>query len=86
MPTYQYHCKACGHQLEEFQSITEPHLTRCPQCGVDSLVRVIGAGAGLIFKGSGFYLTDYKKETKPAPATEKKSENPSTPAPQKDPP
>jgi len=61
MPTYEYQCKMCGHQLEEFQSITEEPLIRCPKCGTDNLVRVIGTGGGLIFKGTGFYLTDYKK-------------------------
>jgi len=61
MPTYEYLCRACGHTLEEFQSITEPPLVTCPQCKTDNLARVMGSGAGLIFKGSGFYLTDYKK-------------------------
>jgi putative FmdB family regulatory protein len=61
MPTYEYQCKMCGHQLEEFQSISEEPLVHCPKCGTDNLVRVIGTGAGLIFKGTGFYLTDYKK-------------------------
>lgn len=61
MPTYHYQCRDCGHELEEFQSMTEPVLTRCPACGADALARSIGAGAGLIFKGTGFYLTDYRK-------------------------
>ncbi len=61
MPTYQYQCKKCGHVLEELQSISEPPLTHCPNCNTESLARVIGGGTGLIFKGSGFYLTDYKK-------------------------
>ena len=61
MPTYEYQCKACGHTLEEFHSITEPPLTRCPKCDTDNLVRVMGTGVGLIFRGTGFYLTDYKK-------------------------
>jgi putative FmdB family regulatory protein len=61
MPTYEYQCKACGHTLEEFHSITEPPLTRCPRCDTDNLVRVMGTGGGLIFRGTGFYLTDYKK-------------------------
>jgi putative FmdB family regulatory protein len=69
MPTYHYQCKACGHELEEFQSITEAPLTRCPNCETDNLARSIGTGAGLIFKGSGFYLTDYKK-TSPPPSGE----------------
>ncbi len=61
MPTYEYKCKACGYEMEEFQSITEEPLKHCPNCNTDNLVRVIGTGAGLIFKGTGFYLTDYKK-------------------------
>lgn len=60
MPTYQYQCKACGHELEELQSIKEDPLTLCPNCNTHNLVRVMGTGGGLIFKGSGFYLTDYK--------------------------
>ncbi len=71
MPTYQYQCKKCGHTLEEFQSITEPPLVRCPSCHTDNLARILGSGAGVIFKGSGFYLTDYKRsgsmDTKPEP-------------------
>jgi putative FmdB family regulatory protein len=60
MPTYQYQCKACGHELEDFQSIKEDPLTLCPNCNTHNLVRIMGTGGGLIFKGSGFYLTDYK--------------------------
>jgi putative FmdB family regulatory protein len=63
MPTYQYQCKQCGNELEEFQSMTEPPLVRCPKCNTDNLARVLGAGGGLIFKGTGFYLTDYKKDS-----------------------
>ena len=63
MPIYEYQCANCGHQLEELQSITEPPLTKCPKCGKDTLKKLIGSGGGLIFKGSGFYLTDYKKKS-----------------------
>jgi putative FmdB family regulatory protein len=63
MPTYQYQCKFCGHELEELQSMTEPPLLLCPKCNTENLARVMGTGVGLIFKGSGFYLTDYKKST-----------------------
>ncbi len=63
MPIYEYQCSNCGHQLEELQSFSEPELTKCPNCGKESLKRLIGAGAGLIFKGSGFYLTDYKNKS-----------------------
>ncbi|MFA6233084.1 MAG: zinc ribbon domain-containing protein [Bacteroidota bacterium] len=61
MPTYDYACKKCGHRFEAFQSMSDPILTTCPQCSTEALQRMIGAGAGLHFKGSGFYLTDYKK-------------------------
>jgi putative FmdB family regulatory protein len=60
MPTYEYKCEKCGTVFEEFQSITDNPIKRCPTCG-GKVHRLIGAGAGLIFKGSGFYLTDYKK-------------------------
>jgi putative FmdB family regulatory protein len=63
MPTYEYQCKNCGHELEEFQSMTEEPLTRCPECGTDSLIRIMGGGSGLIFRGTGFYLTDYRKSS-----------------------
>lgn len=63
MPTYHYVCKNCNHELEEFQSINDPPLLHCPQCGKDNLARTVGTGAGLIFKGSGFYMTDYVKKT-----------------------
>ena len=62
MPTYPYRCRACGHEFEEFQSITEDALTVCPKCGGE-IHRVISGGAGLIFKGSGFYITDYRKDS-----------------------
>jgi putative FmdB family regulatory protein len=60
MPTYDYGCDDCGHEFEQFQSITAAPLETCPQCG-GKVQRRINGGAGLIFKGSGFYLTDYKK-------------------------
>jgi len=61
MPTYEYRCAACAHTFEEFQSMTADPFEICPQCGKPSLKRVMGGGAGMIFKGSGFYLTDYRK-------------------------
>ena len=64
MPTYDYVCADCGHVFEEFQSITAKVLTTCPECG-GTISRKIGAGAGLVFKGSGFYITDYKNKKKP---------------------
>ena len=60
MPTYEYKCTACGHAFEQFQSITAAPVKRCPQCGKAKVKRLIGTGAGLIFKGSGFYITDYR--------------------------
>lgn len=60
MPTYEYECAECGHQFEEFQSITAKALKMCPACGERTLQRLIGSGAGIIFKGSGFYQTDYR--------------------------
>ncbi len=70
MPTYEYQCTNCGYLFEAFQSIKENPLKKCPRCNKDSLKRLISGGAGLIFKGTGFYLTDYKK--KPASSGEKK--------------
>jgi len=61
MPTYDYRCDACGHELAHFQSITAAPLRKCPKCGKNRLRRLIGSGAGIIFKGSGFYETDYKR-------------------------
>lgn len=63
MPTYDYRCKACGHTFELFQSMTEREKRKCPRCEKNSLERLIGAGAGLIFKGSGYYLTDYRSKS-----------------------
>jgi putative FmdB family regulatory protein len=65
MPTYQYECEACGHDFEELQGMTDPKLTKCPKCGKKKLARLIGSGSGMIFKGSGFYQTDYKNKTAP---------------------
>lgn len=63
MPTYDYQCDACGHRFEVFQSMKDPKLTDCPQEGcAGPLRRLLGTGAGLIFKGSGFYQTDYRSE------------------------
>lgn len=77
MPTYDYRCSGCGHEFEEFQSITAAPLKKCPKCGKAKLVRLIGTGAGVIFKGSGFYETDYRSEgyKKAAKEAEGKSES-----------
>ncbi|MCS7304932.1 MAG: zinc ribbon domain-containing protein [Thermoguttaceae bacterium] len=72
MPTYEYRCDACEHQFELFQSITAEPQRRCPQCGRLKLRRLIGPGAAILFKGSGFYITDYRSESyKKAAAAEK---------------
>lgn len=63
MPTYDYTCQACGHQLELFQSMTERPKRKCPSCGALRLKRHIGTGAGIVFKGSGFYQTDYRSSS-----------------------
>jgi putative FmdB family regulatory protein len=62
MPTYEYKCEACGNKFEKFQSITAPAIRKCPVCGKNRVKRLIGTGAGLIFKGGGFYETDYRSE------------------------
>ncbi|MBF0595335.1 MAG: zinc ribbon domain-containing protein [Candidatus Omnitrophica bacterium] len=74
MPTYDYECRACAHIFEALQTMSEPKLTKCPRCGKDQLARLMGSGSGVIFKGSGFYETDYKK--KEAPKSEKKDSSP----------
>jgi putative FmdB family regulatory protein len=80
MPTYDYVCKHCGHAFEHFQPMSEAMLVKCPKCGQATLERLIGAGAGFLFKGSGFYQTDYKRAGAPksdapaAPATGDKSD------------
>ena len=63
MPTYDYECKACEHRFEVFQSITSEALRKCPVCGKPKLRRIIGPGAAIVFKGSGFYKTDYRSES-----------------------
>jgi len=63
MPTYDYKCEQCGHEFEQFQNITANPLRKCPECGKMALKRLIGTGAGIIFKGSGFYETDYRSES-----------------------
>jgi len=63
MPTYEYECEACGHRFEKFQSITARPIRRCPRCDRQKVRRLIGGGAGILFKGSGFYQTDYRSES-----------------------
>ncbi len=73
MPTYDYECDACGHEFELFQRITEDPLKKCPECKRNKLRRLFGTGAAVVFKGSGFYQTDYRSESykKAATAAEK---------------
>src|SRR3954469_24556528 len=63
MPTYEYACDACGHKFEEFQSIPAKPVKKCPACKKNKVKRLISAGGGFIFKGSGFYLTDYRSDS-----------------------
>lgn len=79
MPTYDYHCTKCGHELEIFHSMTESAKKKCPKCGKNGLERRIGAGAGFLFKGDGFYLTDYRSEGYKSDA--KKDKESAAPAP-----
>jgi putative FmdB family regulatory protein len=91
MPTYDYECQSCGHHFEARQSMKDPHLTDCPQESCAGPVkRKIGVGAGFIFKGSGFYITDYrsdsykaaaKKDSDSSSSSSSSSPAPSTPAP-----
>ena len=80
MPTYDYVCDACGHKFELFQSITDPRATKCPKCNKPKLRRLFGTGAAIVFKGSGFYQTDYRSDSykkaakADAPPTESKPE------------
>ena len=82
MPTYDYQCDACGHTLEAFQSFSEKTLKKCPACGKQKLRRLIGTGAAVIFKGSGFYQTDYRSESyKSAAKADQEAAKPAAPAP-----
>ncbi|MBL8763962.1 MAG: zinc ribbon domain-containing protein [Phycisphaerae bacterium] len=83
MPTYDYRCKSCGHEFEQFQSMTASPIRKCPKCARQMLERLIGTGAAVLFKGSGFYQTDYRSEsykksadaeTKPPTKADSKSE------------
>jgi putative FmdB family regulatory protein len=77
MPTYDYVCEACKHEFEMFQSMKEEAKRKCPECGKNKLRRLIGPGAAIVFKGSGFYKTDYRSESyKKGAAAEKASSAP----------
>lgn len=79
MPTYDYECQKCQHTWELFQPITAKPVKKCPECGKSSARRVIGPGAAILFKGSGFYLTDYRSDSyKKAAEADKKSSEPAS--------
>jgi putative FmdB family regulatory protein len=83
MPTYHYKCPHCGHDFEEFQSITEEPVDKCPECGKKPK-RIISGGAGFLLKGSGFYKTDYRPESyKAAERKEKEASASSQAKPEK---
>ena len=71
MPTYDYRCDACDHEFEEWQSFTAEKLTKCPACKKNKLVRLFGSGAAIVFKGSGFYDTDYRQADEKAKSERK---------------
>ncbi len=76
MPTYDYECDQCGHTFELFQSISDSVKRKCPECGKSKLRRLFGTGAAIVFKGSGFYQTDYRSESyKKGADAEKKSQS-----------
>lgn len=100
MPTYEYRCNACQHEFEQFQSITAKSLKKCPQCAKNSLERLISGGGAVLFKGSGFYETDYRSndykkkaeaetkgssESKGESKPESKADSKSEPKPEKKP-
>lgn len=60
MPTYEYQCRKCGHEFEKFQSMKDDPIRKCPKCAKLAVKRLISRGAGFLFKGSGFYQTDYR--------------------------
>ncbi|MDZ7724522.1 MAG: FmdB family zinc ribbon protein [candidate division KSB1 bacterium] len=74
MPTYEYLCKNCGYRFEKFQSINDEPVRECPKCKQIKVERLLNGGSGLIFKGSGFYITDYKKSQNSESNTQKNKE------------
>lgn len=86
MPTYDYRCLACSHEFEAFQRMSDNPLTECPKCK-GGLKRLVGGGAGFLFKGSGFYTTDYRSKSYTSQAkSESKSSNGTSESPSKSPP
>jgi len=80
MPTYEYKCDACGNAFEKFQSMSSAAIKKCPACGKNKVRRLMGVGAGLIFKGSGFYITDYRDKAYTDKAKAETGGSESTPA------
>lgn len=80
MPTYDYRCKACQHEFELFQSMSDKPKRKCPQCGKNALERLIGTGAAVLFKGSGFYETDYRSKAYKDAAKKEKDASSDKPA------
>ncbi len=82
MPTYDYQCDACDHKFEVFQAMSDELLKKCPECGKKKLRRLFGAGAAVVFKGSGFYQTDYRSDSyKKSAEADKKSSSEGSSAP-----
>lgn len=82
MPTYEYLCTSCQHKFEEFQRISEPPLKTCPTCG-GKVERLLSGGAGVLFKGSGFYKTDYRSDSYKKKAKEEKEKPSASAKPEK---
>lgn len=80
MPTYEYLCDACKHAFEQYQPITAKAIKKCPKCGKQKVRRLISSGGGVLFKGKGFYQTDYRPKSYHEAA---KKEKPETPSPEK---
>ncbi len=85
MPTYEYRCQSCGQRVEAFQRMSDAALVLCPHCGKEELTRIVSGGAGVIYRGEGWYVTDYSKKSSggkdEAPKTVTKPETKSTEAP-----
>lgn len=78
MPTYEYRCKSCKHKFDRFQRMTAAPVRVCPKCGRRAVERLVSGGAGLIFKGSGFYQTDYRSKSYQEAAKKEKPDKKST--------
>lgn len=83
MPTYEYACTSCGHEFERFESITKKPNPNCPKCSKKKAQRRISGGGGFLFKGSGFYITDYKRQAAPASDTKPADSKPAGDSPSK---